>query len=520
MGDTLGYVALQLNEGVWSTSTLLNLNDEESLYLEAGSFKVVAPAKQSVLAQTNRRWGGVRQVGETTENGMVEWKAGVFGGSASEALQKVESILAQIEANPWSLLLEWKPAGASEPSLFEVRETGNWTPEYDERAFTGAGLFVFQVQIPVAPLAQGLPVVVYSKTELTLPEVLELDAIPGDAPAQAEVSIQAGSSVDPASAPAVWAMLGWASRPVTPTPRTVKQKEEAHAPDSGWDKAPFGIIEAQDYTDYDGLVSGWAKASNSEARGGEYLYEASAAHGTLYSAAYKINPACLVPDSFSGEIAVELWARVYLADTLTIPTVVPSFFSGANANVIYGAQRWTDEWGKRGRTFIVPAESSRFRFSRLGTMHMVVEPLRVQPWTLNLDFEVGSESSGAIGLDYLILVPVMQRACSPTGKELEPATNSYPRFLSRVSTEQVKTIRSDLSGWVTFEGGGGYPDTGLSGQMIELPPGETDLLVKLASLVPDDPSRTGAAAESQEALSFQDASVEVTVTPRWFLNPS
>ena len=227
MGDTLGYVALQLNEGVWSTSTLLNLNDEESLYLEAGSFKVVAPAKQSVLAQTNRRWGGVRQVGETTENGMVEWKAGVFGGSASEALQKVESILAQIEANPWSLLREWKPAGASEPSLFEVRETGNWTPEYDERAFTGAGLFVFQVQIPVAPLVQGLPVSVYKGTALTLPAVFELASIPGDAPAKAEVTIQAVQSTYPANQTGGWGLIAWASRPTTPAAKTPRQKEEA-----------------------------------------------------------------------------------------------------------------------------------------------------------------------------------------------------------------------------------------------------------------------------------------------------
>ena len=507
MGDTLGYVALQLNEGVWSTSTLLNLNDEESLYLEAGSFKVVAPAKQSVLAQTNRRWGGVRQVGETTENGMVEWKAGVFGGSASEALQKVESILAQIEANPWSLLLEWKPAGASEPSLFEVRETGNWTPEYDERAFTGAGLFVFQVQIPVAPLVQGLPVSVYKGTALTLPAVFELASIPGDAPAKAEVTIQAVQSTYPANQTGGWGLIAWASRPTTPAAKTPRQKEEAE--EAAWSKAPFGIIEAENAEDKEE----WTGKGSTEARGGELL-SAAAAATEYYYAGWRINPATMVPDSFSGELAVEVWARVLLASTLKTPTLVASARSNAGTN--YAAPRYTDEFGSAGRTLTVPAKNTCFRMTRLGTLHLLVEPLRVQPWWLWVHGTVGAGSSGEWGLDYLMLCPVMQRACSPTSKEL--SGSSYPPFINQ--SEVAKTVRSDLSGWATYyAGSGGFPDTGLGGSLLELPPGNTNLLVKLSNLVPDDPSTRGANAEASDALAFIEAKVEVTVTPRWFLNP-
>lgn len=532
MGDKLAYVQLTQDEaGTWSTEELLSLNDEESLYLEAGSFKIVAPVKQSVLAQTNRRYGGVRQVGEMTENGIIEAKIGVFGGSANEALSKVGELLRQLEASPWGLLLEWKPSGATEPSLFEVRETGDWTPEYDERALTGAGLFVFAVQIPVAPLALGLPVSVYSNTDLLLPEVLELEEIPGDAPCKAEVSIQTGSSADPSGQAAAWALLGWASRPVTPTPRTATQKEEAESTSSGWDAAPFGIIEAQDYA----TASGWSKATNSEARGGELLRATAAKSTTTYEATYKVNPACMVPDSFSGELAVEVWARVLLAEAETeaqarvmeTPTLTVSVFSGSGAEM--AAPRYTDEFGSGGRVLTVPTGKTCFRLTRLGTLHMLVERMRIQPRSLAIKGTVGRETTGEWGLDYLMLVPVMQRACSPTSKELEGphgAGGSFPRFLTGTSTTRIKSVRHDLSGWTAAPGEGGFPDTGLGGQMLEMPPGNTDLLVKLSNLVPDDPSKaekgfpTAPCAETSESLAFVDASVEVTVTPRWLLTPS
>jgi hypothetical protein len=432
----------------------------------------------------------------------------VFGGSPSEALQKVESVLAQIEANPWSLLLEWKPAGASEPSLFEVRETGNWTPEYDERAFTGAGLFVFQVQIPVAPLVQGLPVSVYKGTGLTLPAVLELNSIPGDAPAKAEVGIEPQATTDPASAVAAWALIGWCSRPTTPIPKTVRQEEEAK--EAAWSHPPFGLLEATgaEYQEE------WVEKLSGEARGGKLL-AATAASGKLYQAGWRINPATMVPDSFSGELAVEVWGRVMLAPTLKTPTLVVSARSESESN--YAASRYTDEFGSAGRTLTVPSTKTCFRMTRLGTLHLLIEPLRVQPWWLWVTGSVGAGSSGEWGINYLMLCPVMQRACSPTSKEL--AGPSYPKFSTRPYC--LKTIRSDLSGWANFYGGsGGFPDTGLGGSLLELPPGNTNLLVKLSNLVPDDPTITGTPATTSDALAFTSAKVEVTVTPRWFLNPS
>jgi len=112
------------------------------------------------------------------------------------------------------------------------------------------------------------------------------------------------------------------------------------------------------------------------------------------------------------------------------------------------------------------------------------------------------------GIDYLLAGPVTQRACSPSGKPLGP---SYPRFLGNVSAA-VKTIRSDLSALVNEPGKFGHPDHGLGGQLLELPPGESSLLCKLSSVIPDNP----APGNVSELLSH-GATVTVTVTPRFFL---
>jgi virginiamycin B lyase len=700
---------------------LLNLNDEVSFFPKAESFKVIPGVKQQVIAEDQRRWGGGRQVAETTELGAIEWVTAVAGTSEQACLEKVEILLAQLEGNPYRAYVLWQPPGASHPTLYEMRGTGVWTPEYEERQYSGATFIPFLVHIPVAPLALGLPVKVYEKGGLTLPAVLSLEAIPGDAPALTEVTVETGtepttilsglaavqgvaidgtyvyyadgkaigrakltgaepnnaflpltaepyyiavnashiywsnpagntigratisggtveeSFITGASAPSgialdstyvyygnsgtatigratlaggsvnqsfitgagsplgvavnasnvfwansavdaigraviaggagegAWlalstgvfpegmAVLGqfvyWSSvvtqaigrvsltgteesplyitgarSPVslavsstfaywsnqeTGTVSRVALSEPsiwallgwAAAPASGLAPAPFGLLSASAST---AVGSGWSSygtvtgALNGKARHGT---------GTRAGAYWEVDPATMVPDSFRGEIAVEVWARI-LSKALVGPVNL-TLSAQPQDGAAYGAPRYTDEWGSGGRPF-VPAvgEGSAWpwRLTRLGTLHLLVNPLAPRIWKLWL--EGTCASVGEWGVDYLLVVPVLQRACSPSSKE---DTAAYPRFIANIGPT-VKTVKSNLSALIAKPGKNGHPDSGLGGQLMTLPAGSTQLLVKLSSGVPDSPAVSAAV----EQASYS-AAVTVTVTPRFFL---
>ncbi len=158
---------------------------------------------------------------------------------------------------------------------------------------------------------------------------------------------------------------------------------------------------------------------------------------------------------------------------------------------------------------MVPASGTRFRAVKLGTMVLpvdVVEPLR---YHLVVAASWAAGSSGQFGLDYLWMVPARQRALSPSSK---PNDATYPAFVSS-TTATRKTIRHDLSGRVSQDVGNPGRDCGLGGSLIEFPPGDVDLLVKLSSLVPDDPTPDS----TTEQLAHTSTSGTVRVTPRVWL---
>lgn len=705
--------------------SLLNLNDGVHYMMEAGTFEPLPPEPTAVLAEDQRRWGGARQVGEVhATNGSIEWVAGVTATTEQQALEKVETLLAQLAANPFHAFVLWEVPGASHPTLYEMRGTGTWQPKYNIATFEGAQLFLFQVHLPVAPLAQGLPVKVYEKAGVILPETISLSAIPGDAPALAEVSIETGEGSNPsfitgasgpwgvatdatfiywsnessghigraklngtevnqsfitgcsspkgvtvdgshvywcnsgtgdigraaigggtveqawitggstpygiavnglnvfwcnagtakigraaigggtveqswisatgqtlrglavnasyvfwanlaggniirapigggtgtafitgASAPSgvavgpahiFWSSEGthqigranlaggevnqayavlesgvrsiaiqsqeldlyWANSPSGEIGRLTQTQPPifallgwAVAPTSGLAPAPFGLLPA---SACQASGTGWASLGTVEGGFGK----AQHGDGTQAAAYWEVDPATMVPDSFSGEIAVEVWARI-LSKKLVGPVNL-TLSAQPQDGVGFGAPRYTDEWGSAGRPF-VPVEGETgsewpWRLTRLGTLHLLVNPLAPRVWYLWLEGEC--ESAYEWGVNYLICVPSLQRACSPSSKENNAA---YPRFMANVGPT-VKTVRSNLSALISKPGKNGHPDHGLGGELLQLPPGETDMLIKLSSLVPDSPAVNG----NSEQVSYE-AKITVNVTPRFFL---
>jgi hypothetical protein len=678
MSEILRYVTLDVGG---RPSVVLDLEDGANFLVARESFIVTfgQGGKQAVVSAADRRYGGEKQHGETTPNGQVTWTAMVTGASADGAIANVEAMLAQLETIPQSLLLEWRPDGASQSAYYDVRGTGSWTPKYKWVEFAGAQMMMFDVSIPVAPLARGLPldildlfavdtrsdytydaglqaneevaggalkcaanpnneqiarhtargyqygdnqqtwkyapkatitgwkgggavkaidatnrleayvedngtnsilkidkVVAGARTNLattnlvarvasgvfywvrgriegnvvtaeyftaaptpmgapistinytlaagaerttfgeavkgyacriwtpktvgaeldeyavapytyrnqSLPALLSLGGtVPGDGPARADVTVTPSGG---AAAP-IWAHLAWGKKPA-----------------AGLAQAPFGIIEAETA----GNLSGWASTANANSRGGTMLKDAAALSTDVYTASYEVDPSLLAADAFQTEVAVEVFARVMMDSTIVTPTLTLSTRPQDGTN--YGAARYTDEWGSAGKLLTVPASGTeKFRMVRLGTLRMLVDATRPRVWLLWLAGAVGAGSSGAWGVDYLVLVPATQRACGPTSKAND---SGYPQFVASTA-ETSKQVKADLSATTAKPPAYGHPDHGLGGQLIEPPGGvENQLLVKLSSLVPDDP--TSDATSEQLAHT---ATVHVAVTPRWQL---
>ena len=678
--ERLRYVTLDVGG---RPSVVLDMNDMSTMAIVRESFLVTygQGGKQAVMSAADRRYGGEKQHGEVTANGQVTWKALIMGETADQCIAKIEALLAQMEANPSGMLLEWRPDGASQSSLYEVRGTASWSCKYEWVQFSGAQSMVFDLSVPVAPLARGLPmdildsftmdtrgdythdsgsqfddkvvggvleavanlstekraihtargysygdnqqtlkgtpgatitgwklgvvlkrisattyievyvddegtpsrlrldkVVAGARTNLasenlaarvsngaahwirgriegnviirehftaaptpmgapttttstytlsagaeietfgagvkgapgrvwipktagascdeyavepytyrnaTLPTALALGgSIPGDAPALADVTV---TPTGGAAAP-IWALLGW-------TPKL----------GSGLAAAPFGIIEAETFQE----LAGWSEAADAGARGGKVIRDAAALSTTVYFASWPVDPSLMARDAFTREIAVEVWARVLLAETIVTPSLTLS--TRPEDGLSYGSARYTDEWGSGGKLLTPPSEASGEtirRMVRLGTLRMLVDPKRPRRWLLRLGGSVGAGSSGEWGVDDLVLVPATARACSPSGKAND---SGYPKFVASTG-ETSKTIKSDLSALVAKPPAYGHPDHGLGGQLIEIPAGNAELLAKLSSLVPDDP--TSNATTEQLAHS---ATVHVAVTPRWNL---
>src|SRR5690606_7601044 len=101
------------------------------------------------------------------------------------------------------------------------------------------------------------------------------------------------------------------------------------------------------------------------------------------------------------------------------------------------------------------------------------------------------------GVDDLYVVGAAARAAGPTGRALDAA---YPKFVASTS-QTTKTVRSDLSGLAASPPSPGFPDSGLGGSLIELPPGPVDSLLLLSSLVPDDPSSSTSSEQEEYTAS-------------------
>ena len=466
-----------------TVTTVKDLEVSSSYQAVRGSFAVKAPDRQTAMVGSGRRYAGQGAVAESHQNGEVSWKALVKGATSDVCLQNVESMIAAFEQLEYpGLHLEWRPDGATYSTYYEVRGPAKWQPAYDWAQFQGAGSMLVAIAVPVAPLARGANQTI-SVSSFTAPNVVQLGtAVGGTAPARVQVGVgKASGQAGPA-----FGLLGWWQR--------------LSAPPAGYN-APFGMIEAET------VLSGstnvvWASAADAGSRGGNRL-QATASGAQTATSRYGVSTAGLA----GRNVELEIFARVYVPTTLVSPRIVASFYTDGGA----GSSVFTREWGAAGRPISVPS-SSGYRLTRVGTVSLPLSTAQLaveSKWVLKLDMSWAAGSSGTVGLDWIALVPAGQRACSPTG---EPLDSAYPRFMPSGTNAATKTVTPDLAGMLTTSGATNAADTGLGGSVIEVPPGNVDMLVLLSEQVPDEPS-----SGNLNGKEWTGTTMSLSVIPRYFL---
>lgn len=319
----------------------------------------------------------------------------------------------------------------------------------------------------------------FTYRNVTLPEILEpTDQVPGTASALADVNVTpSGGSAGP-----VWAMVAWAKEP-NPSGLT-----------------PLTILEAESLS-----LSAWASSAQAGARGGEDVRATTSGASSAYGVEFNVvDLVGIEADEFAAQIDVEVWARVLLSSTLVNPRIILS--AGAYATTLVD-RRYSVEYGTAGKLLAKPSSGTVYRFVRLGTVTLDATSETNARFVLNGSVEAGS--SGVFGVDYVVLAPVRRRAAGMTGVALAAVNPFVPN-----TGEWTKRIRSDLSATLRQEQSGAGPggSYGLGGALIQPSPGRNRWLVKLSSLVPDDPTSNA----SSEQLAHS-ATVSLDVTPRSYM---
>lgn len=461
-----------------TVTEVIDLEVDGAVIALRDTFQIKRAARQTAMSGTGRRYQGEWAVTESHKNAEAGWNALVRGDTHNEVFSNAEAMIAALEPlYVPGLHLEWRPDNVSQSTFYEVRGPATWQPTFQWAQFQGARSMMVEVSVPVAPLARG-ELVTRSVSAFTAPNVVQLPStVPGSAPALADITVGKASG-QPTVA---FGMLAW--------------WERLPSPPSGYNPV-FGIVEAES-TLSGGTLTTWTPTSESTARGGSYLAATVSAAGSAV-AQYGVSTAGLV----GRTVDVEVWARVSKsANTVSPRCTVSAFTSGGS-----GARVYTGEHGSAGKSMTRPS-SGGFAISNLGTLTLPLAGVS-SSWTVEVKYEWAASASGTLGLDWLMLVPARQRACSPTG---EPLDSHFPRFGPAGTGAFSKLIRSDLSGVLTT-GAVASADSGLGGASIELPPGEVDVAVLLSDTMVDEPAG-GTSVNSEE---WTGTTLAVDVVPRFF----
>jgi hypothetical protein len=211
---------------------------------------------------------------------------------------------------------------------------------------------------------------------------------------------------------------------------------------------------------------------------------------------FVVDPTLLVPDDYTqNEVAIEIWLRLSNLNAFARTLLI---FAAPLSSTVGLPNAYTEEFGSVGKSLVVPSSGTVQRLFRAGTIRLPTNAGRYA-----LSFGEGAASPPTI-VD-VMLVPSRSRALSPSGKVND---GNYPKFVAATS-ELTKHIRADLSATLVEPGSSEVATRGLGGSLLEASGDNLSAVVKLSSLVPDDPTVNTAT----EQLSHS-ATVHLAVTPR------
>jgi hypothetical protein len=273
---------------------------------------------------------------------------------------------------------------------------------------------------------------------------------------------------------------------------------------------PFGVIEAEAAVRpfYLGAsASGLEVFTSANDSGGRYVRSTSnvGAGGATYELAFLIDPSLVVPDDYAGDaVSFVVWARVLHSAAFTGGMKAIASMRAGSRLLSY-----TTEHGEGGYIVPRPATSNAvWRITRMGTLVLPVSDLGQGVVELLTRFEIAAGTNGQrFGIDYVALTPARAHVASATGKGAGSTT--FATLLNdRVIT---KRVRSDTSAEeLTFDRQPVH-SSGLGGAMVEVPPGEIEMMSILSGYQPDNTI----ASDGGEAPPNPTPRVRLIPTPRW-----
>jgi hypothetical protein len=225
---------------------------------------------------------------------------------------------------------------------------------------------------------------------------------------------------------------------------------------------------------------------------------------------FPVDPSLILPDEFTSDLALTVWARMSVPTTAVNPSVTLSYAPSAGQTTVLAF--YSNEYGGAGRTLPVPASAPAPMLYRLGTLIVPNEQLRYAPFGRVGVFCNAAGGTGNWDFDYIFVTPAFASARSVSGKAAS-TINPYS-----YGTNEVKRVRYDLVGR-SSDGGmmsGETPSASMGGPQITPPPGNARFVALLSGAAgPDDPAPTTGNHDGTAANKV--ATVHFSVVPRYRL---
>lgn len=136
--------------------TRLDLNDDVNYALERDTLKFDAPERQQQWSESLQRYGGAELTQESHKNGQLSASWYISGGGVADtALQRMETLMVELESLDQGRYIEWRPDGATHSTYFPIKGPSAWEFLYRWIEFQAVKTLHLKAGWTIAPLGEG-----------------------------------------------------------------------------------------------------------------------------------------------------------------------------------------------------------------------------------------------------------------------------------------------------------------------------------------------------------------------------